>query len=590
MKLPHLFSVMASLAGWWLLTPPRTCSAQTIARVKVLPDKAPDCSSLKSIVAPIMRDCKTNDEKVIANYNYCMLTNYHRAYPRMVFMSREVIAGAAVGDETTMNVDPLIFTAPKSSPVFREPLKGDDWTKRFSAAKDQLGDLELRKTSTRAEAGSRVTRVHPDSQAAALGFVPGDVISEMDDEPIGQKDFATFRKDGDQQLTLVGVAGEARRFTVKSGSIGFNAVPVVYPEMVYLRKGVRQPEWDVFAAVGAATCLKDPALAETAWHHAFEAGYMADFLSDYCGAQIAWRYGRPEDAVAFCASLAARKDVPASLDIEHFSRQLALANFKVEQAITGRMNGDPGTPLDGDGALNNWLRGLVSFHQGLPEPQRFTKSPGEVASYVKTNLLKQMEPRLEGTDEAMNRYRREVSDFLAKQSDAFELKVESGHHQHIVQMPKVDDPDVELIFRTKLRLTDNISTRFANQCTIGLINCDDPQNANLNRIARQGGLLSIHIEPWGACFIKQGTNDGVPVQILSVAEEVADGKQFTLRLLHASGRDELWINRRRLLYLPSAESPQKIGFYMRCIGTTAEVRVDFTKLDPKLARSLQQSE
>lgn len=49
--------------------------------IKVWPDKAPDNSSLKSIVATITRDCKTNDEKAIAIYNYCMLTNYHFAYP-----------------------------------------------------------------------------------------------------------------------------------------------------------------------------------------------------------------------------------------------------------------------------------------------------------------------------------------------------------------------------------------------------------------------------------------------------------------------------------------------------------------------------
>lgn len=49
--------------------------------IKVWPDKAPDNSSLHSIVETITRGCKTNDEKAIAIYNYCMLTNYHFAYP-----------------------------------------------------------------------------------------------------------------------------------------------------------------------------------------------------------------------------------------------------------------------------------------------------------------------------------------------------------------------------------------------------------------------------------------------------------------------------------------------------------------------------
>jgi hypothetical protein len=53
----------------------------TVRRIKVQPDKAPDSSSLKSIVESITRDCKTNDQRAIAIYNYCLLTNYHLAYP-----------------------------------------------------------------------------------------------------------------------------------------------------------------------------------------------------------------------------------------------------------------------------------------------------------------------------------------------------------------------------------------------------------------------------------------------------------------------------------------------------------------------------
>jgi hypothetical protein len=52
-----------------------------VAKIKVLPDRAPDCSSLHAIVKSITRDCKTNDEKAIAIYNFMQLTHYHRAYP-----------------------------------------------------------------------------------------------------------------------------------------------------------------------------------------------------------------------------------------------------------------------------------------------------------------------------------------------------------------------------------------------------------------------------------------------------------------------------------------------------------------------------
>ena len=55
--------------------------AQTVRQIKVLPDKAADTSSLKSIVQSVTRGAKSNDEKAIALYNFATLANYHRAYP-----------------------------------------------------------------------------------------------------------------------------------------------------------------------------------------------------------------------------------------------------------------------------------------------------------------------------------------------------------------------------------------------------------------------------------------------------------------------------------------------------------------------------
>ena len=52
-----------------------------VRRIKVLPDKAPDCSSLRSIVETVTRGCATNDEKAIALYNFLNLALYHRQYP-----------------------------------------------------------------------------------------------------------------------------------------------------------------------------------------------------------------------------------------------------------------------------------------------------------------------------------------------------------------------------------------------------------------------------------------------------------------------------------------------------------------------------
>jgi hypothetical protein len=61
--------------------PPGPEAPGAVKQVKVLPDKAPDCSSLKSIAETVTRGCKTNDAKAIAIYNFMLLTHYHGVEP-----------------------------------------------------------------------------------------------------------------------------------------------------------------------------------------------------------------------------------------------------------------------------------------------------------------------------------------------------------------------------------------------------------------------------------------------------------------------------------------------------------------------------
>jgi hypothetical protein len=53
----------------------------TLRQIKVQPDQAPDCTSLKAIVESVTRGLRNNDEKAIALYNFMQLAHYHRQYP-----------------------------------------------------------------------------------------------------------------------------------------------------------------------------------------------------------------------------------------------------------------------------------------------------------------------------------------------------------------------------------------------------------------------------------------------------------------------------------------------------------------------------
>lgn len=58
-----------------------TAPAGQVLKIKVQPDLAPDCTSLKTMAESVTRDCKNNDAKAVAIYNFMQLTHYHRAYP-----------------------------------------------------------------------------------------------------------------------------------------------------------------------------------------------------------------------------------------------------------------------------------------------------------------------------------------------------------------------------------------------------------------------------------------------------------------------------------------------------------------------------
>ena len=83
-KLGFGLSVAVGAAGLALVQaaratdlPPGPEAPGTVKQVKVWPDQAADCSSLKSIVDTVTRGCKTNDAKAIAIYNFMLLSHYH---------------------------------------------------------------------------------------------------------------------------------------------------------------------------------------------------------------------------------------------------------------------------------------------------------------------------------------------------------------------------------------------------------------------------------------------------------------------------------------------------------------------------------
>src|SRR5574340_1208360 len=80
-RVPGDHAMHKSLLVLALLLPGSAVLAEPLREIKVVNDRAPDCSSLRTIVESVTRGCRTDDEKVIAIYNFCRYVYYHHAYP-----------------------------------------------------------------------------------------------------------------------------------------------------------------------------------------------------------------------------------------------------------------------------------------------------------------------------------------------------------------------------------------------------------------------------------------------------------------------------------------------------------------------------
>ena len=283
--------------------------------------------------------------------------------------------------------------------------------------------------------------VNEGGPADQLGLKAGEVIVEVDGQPLLLTDLKEVRKDEDQKLTMVSKEGARRTVEIKAGLLGINTRRVVRPELMYLRSGLRDPKWDRFAAVGAAECLVNPDLAETAWANAFDAGYAADAVSDFCDAEIAWRQGRNESALRFLDSLNARPNVPNVLADVGLDYQLAVANNRPKQAADAVR---PTLGLAFPGQTRRYLAGMAELQ--APAPSELVTARGV------STLLTSMTPLLDPTNsDQRNSYREHMSDWFANDRRPTAFDAPLGRVNEVRQPPTVDAPDVELVVRGTMK-------------------------------------------------------------------------------------------------------------------------------------------
>ena len=485
---------------------------------------------------------------------------------------------AVAADPTTQPVDPAELVVPKSPPEFRQVVHPDAWQRRFDAALAELGGVKGLEEAKAPHFGEEIIFVENGGPAHALGIVAGEIITQVDDMALRGVDLKDARRNRPQKITVVGKNAQARILDINPGKIGVDIEAVFRPDLVYIRQGTRGPAWDAFAAIGAACSQSDPALAETAWRRAIAAGYQPDFISDLCGAVIAWRQGRNDEAVAFLAVMETRQKRHPELSPERWVRRIGLANFRIGQALAGRMIPNP-PPANTRSPADDFLKAELAAHTRLPVPGRLGPSPDQISHLKKDDLLGQLESLLSPAGESQF-YHERAHDAL-RDRKTLPLDVPTAHYQTLIQKSKLETGDVEVEVRLQTWPTDKDESPWSKVVIIGIVDCT-PADLSYEAYGypARGGMLSAHIRGHGRINIFQGTDERVEVQTIDARQELRNRQWATLRLIHAAGRDEVWLNQQRLLYLPAVDQPRKLGIHLGAIGMSARVETRFWKLNP----------
>lgn len=471
--------------------------------------------------------------------------------------------------------DPIEWNEPKQAPTFREVLKEADYKNQFDKAASQIDIPSLEKSKSPVS-GQRILRINPGSQAVQLGLHAGEIVTMLD----GQQVWIGMlrRDDAGQTLTVVDKHGEARDVQIQPGLIGLYTHFEWRPELAYLRSKQRDPRWDKSVLVGITTRATNPDLAETALHHAVEAGLSPGRLIAGVGAEIALEQGRNDAALDFVwSALVQHADDPLLQLDPMILYRVAAANYKLDVAA-GILDDYKGAwPAHAD-----VLRSMAKAHRARPEAQRCQPPPSRLAANMRRfNLDRRFKP---ANEMASQSYREQLI-----QPTPFTLGAPSGHYIFLMYKPEPAVRDVEAVLKLTLRTTDKDTPEFAKILEVGLIDgvqqneessfLDGPSD----RAELLLGLSSPELGPTGETIAVH--HSGIPGIQFSFEDPLVkfDGTQvIELRMVRVGGAGEIFVNGRRILYAPIDLKNADLGFMFKIVGMTADIKqLQINELLPK---------
>ncbi len=457
--------------------------------------------------------------------------------------------------------DPLVWIPAAKPPEFRALVKPSDYQKRLDQAWSELAELELSAAHHLPAAGVKVLEVEPNSQASRLGLQVDDVITAID----GETPWSTQAKRDKRLphvLTVAGPEGQQRKITMQPGDFGVLLELVWQPERLYYRSPRRNEKFDKEALVAIAKRQTDPELAETAWNHAIEKGYVPDYLSAMCGAELAMNGGRPETALEF-VPLAMKAD-PAAGEVvnPNVLYSIAIANYKLELALEiARKH------FRSETAKADSLAQLIAMHRARPLAERTAPPPSQLAQTMhRRNVIDELYPAALETSQ-LRRFRL---------SGPFTFSPPSGAYNQAYYTWNRPLNGIDAVMQLKLRAQDAQETQFAKYIHFAITDESvmTPEQEEAPVAIRIDPLLSLElrVNPPPVAIVGHSSAAGLEYRFNEPLIQADGAHLMQLRLVRVGGQGEIFLNGSRIAYVPVRAETSMLGLEFMVVGANAQVQ------------------
>lgn len=450
---------------------------------------------------------------------------------------------------TAAEIDPLVWSKPTQPPEFRERLSADDFQKRSRAVLDELGDLKKLELSQQPDHGIRIKQVTGGDQAASWNLQPGDILTKIDQFDLWGGGIPN--KDSRRRVTFFSVAdGKSRTVNAEAGPLGVFIGWHWRPELAFLHsKKNRQAKWDELVVVGSHSFEFDPDLAETAWFKAFKAGYPRDELANICGAMIALKQGRPEEAADF-AYLAREAEPKQAKFVSPIALlRVMLANYKLDDAFE-LCQRFPQQLVDEP----RLFRALADMHRGRSQADRLVEPPSRLAEKrYRDELLSRCFGRTRDTVDLLPKLR---------ERNGVTMQVRGDYFIPLELVPPETARDLEL--NLTYQALSAATGEYEANMQVGLAVQDFEDGLNRARI-NSPALVALRVSTDAELRLHHGYSTQ-PTPLENSDSKATTPKSHHVRVVRIGGQAEIFFDGRRVLYQPVDPTATHVVGVVRIVG------------------------